>query len=292
MAQATATDEQVRTGEYQLLADTIIASAHPGAPPQGKDATQQTESQTPVDLLNHLRQAAATQDDTIQLTAQYFLDNYLDSEPNNLSDPNNLTECVLAAIPPEPQLEAQPSSPADARRAIEAEAAAVEAWIADSVRLIKRSYTAPAATHNRIEPPLAQNHQPSQPTNQPVQQSAPRLPHLPGQFVKFGPYELRPAYGYELAFGRDYQPLPHTSISRLAGFVGIDEYSLYIREVPDDPHSGLRPSRNGVWVKQPTDNDFRRLKPGEAERITPETEIRVGGDGLKAETGLPVEVLV
>ncbi|HEY9790165.1 MAG TPA: hypothetical protein V6D22_07195 [Candidatus Obscuribacterales bacterium] len=285
MAQATAIEDQVRTGEFRVLADMIIASANPGLPPEGKETAPSTDSETAVQLLDHLRQTAAKQEDTVQLTAQYFLDNYFDVQPTNL------TECVLAPIPPEPHLETHAAAPGDARKAIEAEAAAVEAWITDSVRSFKRSYTAPAATP-RIDRPLVQNSQPAQTSHRPVQQTAPRLPHLPGQFVKFGPYELRPAYGYELAFGRDYQPLPHTSISRLAGFVGIDEYSLYIREVPDDPQSGLRPSRNGIWVKQPTDLAFRRLQPGEAERITPETLIRVGGDGQQAETGLAVEVLV
>lgn len=138
-----------------------------------------------------------------------------------------------------------------------------------------------------------QREQEQHPTHEPSELHAPNsIARLPGQFVKIGPFELRPTVGFELPFGRDYQEIPYASVSRLNGYVGLDEFSFYIREVPDSPGTGLRPSRNGIWVKQPHEAEFRRLNPGQAERVSPETSIRVGGNGVEAETGLPVEVVV
>jgi hypothetical protein len=113
---------------------------------------------------------------------------------------------------------------------------------------------------------------------------------LPAQFVKFGPYDVRPAMGHEVPIGRGYQPVPYESISRLAGYIGLDEYSLYIREVPYAPNLGLKPSRNGIWVRQPGERKYRRLEPGQAERITADTEVRVGGDGKDGSTGLLLKI--
>jgi hypothetical protein len=112
-----------------------------------------------------------------------------------------------------------------------------------------------------------------------------------GTTLMFGPYEVRPGLNQEVRLGRDYQPLDQPSISRLCGFLGRDEFSLIIRESAHDPERGLRPSRNGIWIKQPGEHQFRRLLPGEAVRITRYSEIRIGGNGRDAESGYPVHVV-
>jgi hypothetical protein len=122
--------------------------------------------------------------------------------------------------------------------------------------------------------------------------SAERPPaHQPGRNVRLGSHYIAPKIGQEVPFGRNYQAIPFNSISRLAGYIGLDEYSLYIREVLDAPEFGLRPSRNGIWVRQPHEKDYRRLAPGQAERINPDTYIRVGGNGVNPSSGMPVIVL-
>lgn len=113
---------------------------------------------------------------------------------------------------------------------------------------------------------------------------------LPGRFVTFGPFQILPAVGSEVPIGRDFQPVPYESISRLHGYIGLDEYSFYVREVPDIPHLGLRPSRYGIWIRQPDEDDFHRLLPGHAMRITADTDVRIGGNGVDAQTGVPLKV--
>lgn len=110
-------------------------------------------------------------------------------------------------------------------------------------------------------------------------------------YVQVGPFEVRPSVGRELPIGRNYQNLNITSISRLAGYVGRDEHGLYVREVPEMPEYGLHPSRNGIWVKQPDEDAFRRLAPGEAARVTKESVVRLGGNGSDPEKGYPVVVV-
>lgn len=110
-------------------------------------------------------------------------------------------------------------------------------------------------------------------------------------YVQVGPFEVRPSVGRELPIGRNYQQLPVSSISRLAGYVGRDDYGLYIREVPEMPEYGLQPSRNGIWVKQPADEYFRRLAPGEAERVTKDSVVRLGGNGADPDKGYPVVIV-
>lgn len=111
-----------------------------------------------------------------------------------------------------------------------------------------------------------------------------------GLFVKFGPFEVKPGMNQEVPIGRAYQPMAIGSVSRLQGFVGRDEYSLYIREVPLNPELGLRPSKNGIWVKLAGEEYFRRLEPGEAVRIYSDSEVRVGGNGKNGLSGLPIDV--
>lgn len=122
------------------------------------------------------------------------------------------------------------------------------------------------------------------------EECAPVFPRYEGSFLRVGPYEVRPALGYEVPLGRGYQPMLSTSISRLAGYLGRDEHSMYIREVPDAPDHGMRPSKNGIWVKQPYDAEFRRLQPGEAERISLDTDIRLGGNGEHGDAGFRIHV--
>lgn len=112
-----------------------------------------------------------------------------------------------------------------------------------------------------------------------------------GRTLMVGPYEVRPGLNSEVPIGRAYQPLREKAISRLAGYLGRDEFGLVIREVPNDPVRGLRPSTTGIWVKQPGDNDYRRLAPGEATRITRYSDVRLGGDGISGATGFRVYVV-
>lgn len=111
-----------------------------------------------------------------------------------------------------------------------------------------------------------------------------------GVFIKFGPFEVRPGLRQEVPIGRAYQPMPISSVSRLHGFIGRDEHSLYIREVPDQSGLGLKPSKNGIWVKQATETEFRRLEPGQAERIYSDTDVRLGGNGKSGSTGFRLDV--
>lgn len=112
-----------------------------------------------------------------------------------------------------------------------------------------------------------------------------------GRSLMVGPCEVRPGLNQAVPLGRAYQPIAEKSVSRLAAFLCRDEYGLVIREVPEAPEHGLRPSTTGVWVKEPGDADFRRLAPGEAVRITRQTEIRLGGNGRTGASGLPVFVV-
>lgn len=112
-----------------------------------------------------------------------------------------------------------------------------------------------------------------------------------GRSLKVGPFEVRPGLNQEVPLGRLYQPVQETSISRLAGYLGRDEYSLYIREVPDDADNGLRPSKTGIWVRDAGEESYRRLEPGEAVRINKETDLRMGGNGKDGSSGLQVFVV-
>jgi hypothetical protein len=112
-----------------------------------------------------------------------------------------------------------------------------------------------------------------------------------GRTLMVGPYEVRPGLNQEVPIGRAYQPMRENSISRLAGYLKRDEFGLTIREVQDDPVNGFRPSRTGIWVKQPGDAEFRRLVPGEGTRITRYSDVRIGGDGKDGATGLQVLVV-
>lgn len=116
------------------------------------------------------------------------------------------------------------------------------------------------------------------------------LDEINGRFLKIGPFEVRPGLNQEVPLGRGYQPLHERSISRLAGYLGRDEFSLYIREVPDEPEHGLRPSSTGIWIRDPGEETFRRLNPGEAARINKETDIRIGGNGRTGESGFRIYV--
>jgi hypothetical protein len=245
MPSATVIKQQSSTGEFQKLADAIIAGAVLAEPGLSGQTFSHTAAPSPFDVMQCLRDTAIAADrgfvspslvETVEpenlriapSQAQYFVDLYLsDQAPARTTAASNASASAPASV-----------------------------------------------SHRYVE-----------------EEPASTTPRLPGVFVRFGPYEIRPACGYELPFGRDYQPIPYNSVSRLAGYIGLDEHSLYIREVPDAPEYGLRPSRNGVWVRQPNEKAYRRLASGEAERISPETYIRVGGNGIDADSGLPVVVL-
>ncbi len=109
--------------------------------------------------------------------------------------------------------------------------------------------------------------------------------------LKIGPFEVRPAMNHEVPLGRSYQSIPVKSISRLAAYLGRDEHSLYIREVPDHPQAGLCPSKSGVWLRQPGNLAFRRLAPGEAARIGRQSDVRIGGNGLDGESAYRLFVI-
>ncbi len=111
-----------------------------------------------------------------------------------------------------------------------------------------------------------------------------------GVSIKLGPFEVRPALHQEVPIGRAYQPVQVNSVSRLQGFIGRDEFSLYIREVPENPGLGLRPSKNGIWVRQLDESEFRRLAPGEGARIYADSDVRVGGNGKSGASGLQIDV--
>jgi hypothetical protein len=134
-------------------------------------------------------------------------------------------------------------------------------------------------------------HEPKLDARSMVMQSRPSIPGISGRSLKVGPFEVRPALNQEVPIGRGYQPVPVNSMSRLAAYLGRDEYSLYIREVMEDPANGLRPSKNGVWVRDAGDNQYRRLAPGEAARINADTEVRLGGNGKDGHTGYRVHVI-
>ncbi len=112
-----------------------------------------------------------------------------------------------------------------------------------------------------------------------------------GRSLKVGPFEVRPAMNHEVPIGRSYQSIPVKSISRLAAYLGRDEYSLYIREVPYLPEAGLSPSKSGVWIRQLGDAGFRRLAPGEAARIGSQSDVRIGGNGQDGESAYRLFVI-
>jgi hypothetical protein len=112
----------------------------------------------------------------------------------------------------------------------------------------------------------------------------------PSVFIRVGPFEVRPGMNQEVPIGRAYQPISASSVSRLQGFIGRDRHSLYIREVQHNPRLGLRPSKNGIWVRQWGAERFYRLAPGEAVRIYSNSEVRVGGNGTEGATGLQIEI--
>lgn len=118
-----------------------------------------------------------------------------------------------------------------------------------------------------------------------------QIPRIVGRSIMIGPFEVRPGMRQEVPIGRAYQPVPEDSISRLAGFVGRDEYGIYIREVPDKPERGLRPSKAGIWVKQPNENAFRRLQAGQPERLSPQTDVRIGGNGRTGTSAYRIYVI-
>jgi hypothetical protein len=113
---------------------------------------------------------------------------------------------------------------------------------------------------------------------------------LPGTYVTFGPYRIVPEVGSEMPIGRDFQRIPYESISRLHGLVGLDQYSFYVRAVHEDTHPEQAGPRQNIWIRQPDDDNWRRLAPGAAERITPDSEVRIGGNGSDPQTGVPLVV--
>jgi hypothetical protein len=241
MPSAIMLKQQTATGEFQQLADEIIADAVIGDEwSHHQRSLGQKFSSTPAQLLRSLHATAVA------------------------ADGSPVCQSLVETSGPE----------------------TMAARLPDRAQSFLNMFASPQTAECRTPSPRTEP-APSTQTGTVRQNS---VSHLPGQCVRFGPHEIRPACGHEMPFGRDYQPIPYNSVSRLAGYIGLDEHSLYIREVPDAPEYGLRPSRNGIWVRQPHEKEYRRLAPGEAERINTDTYIRVGGNGVSADSGLPVVV--
>lgn len=143
-----------------------------------------------------------------------------------------------------------------------------------------------------VKPPLLNESKPAQAL---TESSSPkrllaRLEAVCASYIKLGPFEVRPGLNHEVPIGRAYQPVKESSISRLQGFIGRDQHSLYIREVPQNQEHGMRPSRNGIWIKQSSESDYRRLLPGEAARIYLDTDVRLGGNGKNGDSAYQLEI--
>jgi hypothetical protein len=278
MSLADLVKEQSSTGEFQVLADQLMACAGdaPQSPPDAKEPARRHFVSTPAMFMESML-SSANQANSPPPGAQFYLDQYFsftgDEQPRQGGQPDEqrTAQRIQHSLTNDQAIKPAPDG------AIQAGLWVIQAFTGEQPEFPSDSLAIPEQTSY-----VERSHEP--------EDQSPRGHHLPGRVVLFGPYEIRPACGFEIPFGRDYHCIPHKSVSRLAGYIGLDEYSLYIREVPQEPALGLRPSRNGIWLREYGDESYKRLAPGEAARISTETEIRVGGNGIDAETGMLVQV--